>query len=104
MSPAPQSDAPALFHDFENLRPALSYLSADDIEIVSQAFEFSRSAHEGQYRRSGDPYISHPLAVAGILAEWHLDAQTLSAALLHDVVEDTPATAIEIASRFGKSV
>ncbi|MHB8914212.1 MAG: RelA/SpoT family protein [Thiobacillus sp.] len=103
-SPAHVIDAPALFHDFETLRPALSYLAPDEIEIVSQAFEFSRHAHEGQYRRSGDPYISHPLAVAGILADWHLDAQTLSAALLHDVVEDTPATATEIASRFGKSV
>ncbi len=103
-SPALLSDAPALFHDFESLLPTLSYLAADDIAIVQQAFEFSRSAHEGQYRRSGDPYISHPLAVAGILAGWHLDAQTLSAALLHDVVEDTPATATEIASRFGKSV
>ena len=103
-SPAPVPDAPALFHDFDSLRPALAYLAPDDVEIVSQAFEFSRRAHEGQYRLSGDPYISHPLAVAGILAEWHLDAQTLSAALLHDVVEDTPATAPEIASRFGKSV
>jgi guanosine-3',5'-bis(diphosphate) 3'-pyrophosphohydrolase len=103
-SPALLSDAPALFHDFESLLPALGYLAADDIAVVQQAFEFSRSAHEGQYRRSGDPYISHPLAVAGILAGWHLDAQTLSAALLHDVVEDTPATATEIASRFGKSV
>jgi len=103
-SPAHEPDAPALFHDFETLRPALAYLASDEIEIVSQAFEFSRRAHEGQYRRSGDPYISHPLAVAGILADWHLDAQTLSAALLHDVVEDTPATATEIASRFGKSV
>ena len=103
-SPAHVPDAPALFHDFDTLRPALAYLAPDDVEIVSQAFEFSRRAHEGQYRRSGDPYISHPLAVAGILADWHLDAQTLSAALLHDVVEDTPATATEIASRFGKSI
>ncbi|MEQ1592623.1 MAG: bifunctional (p)ppGpp synthetase/guanosine-3',5'-bis(diphosphate) 3'-pyrophosphohydrolase [Thiobacillaceae bacterium] len=86
------------------MRPALAYLAADEVNIVQQAYEFSRSAHEGQYRQSGDPYISHPLAVAGILAEWHLDAQTLSAALLHDVVEDTPATATEIAHRFGKSV
>ena len=103
-APALLSDAPGLFHDFDALLPALSYLSTDEIDSVRQAFEFSRRAHEGQYRRSGDPYISHPLAVAGILAEWHLDAQTLSAALLHDVVEDTPATATEIASRFGKSV
>lgn len=102
--PAHAPDAPGSFHDFDALRPALAYLAAEEVNIVQQAYEFSRSAHEGQYRQSGDPYISHPLAVAGILAEWHLDAQTLSAALLHDVVEDTPATAPEIASRFGKSV
>jgi GTP pyrophosphokinase len=102
--PAHAPDAPGSFHDFDALRPALAYLAADEVNIIQQAYEFSRSAHEGQYRQSGDPYISHPLAVAGILAEWHLDAQTLSAALLHDVVEDTPATATEIASRFGKSV
>ena len=102
--PARPHDAPAPAHDFETLRPALTYLSTDEVEIVRQAFEFSRSAHEGQYRKSGEPYISHPLAVAGILADWHLDAQALTAALLHDVVEDTPATANEIATRFGKSV
>ena len=91
-------------HAFDSLRPVLSYLSADEINVVEEAYEFSRSAHEGQFRKSGEPYISHPLAVAGILAGWHLDAQTLSAALLHDVVEDTPATAGEIEVRFGKSV
>ena len=107
-SPVPQparaSHAPAMTHAFDSLRPDLSYLSADEINVVEEAYEFSRSAHEGQFRKSGEPYISHPLAVAGILAGWHLDAQTLSAALLHDVVEDTPATAGEIEVRFGKSV
>ena len=91
-------------HEFDSLRPALTYLSADEIQVVEDAYEFSRGAHEGQFRKSGEPYISHPLAVAGILAAWHLDAQTLSAALLHDVVEDTPATANEIEGRFGKAV
>ncbi|MBV5324300.1 MAG: HD domain-containing protein, partial [Rhodospirillaceae bacterium] len=91
-------------HEFESLRPALAYLSADEVGQIEQAYEFSRSAHEGQFRKSGEPYISHPLAVAGILAGWHLDAQTLCAALLHDVVEDTPATAGEIEARFGKPV
>ena len=96
--------APPPSHEFETLLPALSYLSQDEITLVRQAFEFSRLAHEGQFRKSGEPYITHPLAVAGILAGWHLDAQTLCAALLHDVVEDTPATAGEIAERFGKAV
>ncbi|MFZ0105305.1 MAG: bifunctional (p)ppGpp synthetase/guanosine-3',5'-bis(diphosphate) 3'-pyrophosphohydrolase, partial [Thiobacillus sp.] len=96
--------APPPSHEFETLLPALSYLSQDEIALVRQAFEFSRVAHEGQFRKSGEPYITHPLAVAGILAGWHLDAQTLCAALLHDVVEDTPATAKEIEERFGKAV
>ena len=91
-------------HEFDSLRPELAYLSPDEISQIEQAYEFSRSAHEGQFRKSGEPYISHPLAVAGILAGWHLDAQTLCAALLHDVVEDTPATAGEIEARFGKAV
>jgi GTP pyrophosphokinase len=91
-------------HAFESLRPALSYLPPDEVGVIEEAYEFSRLAHEGQFRKSGEPYISHPLAVAGILAGWHLDAQTLTAALLHDVVEDTPATASEIEARFGKAV
>ncbi|MCA1979367.1 MAG: bifunctional (p)ppGpp synthetase/guanosine-3',5'-bis(diphosphate) 3'-pyrophosphohydrolase [Thiobacillus sp.] len=91
-------------HAFDALRPALSYLSPAEVGIIEDAYEFSRAAHEGQFRKSGEPYISHPLAVAGILASWHLDAQTLAAALLHDVVEDTPATASEIEARFGKAV
>jgi guanosine-3',5'-bis(diphosphate) 3'-pyrophosphohydrolase len=91
-------------HAFDSLRPALSYLSPEEVGVIEEAYEFSRRAHEGQFRKSGEPYISHPLAVAGILAGWHLDAQTLTAALLHDVVEDTPATASEIEARFGKAV
>ena len=75
--PAHTHRAPAMTHEFESLRPALAYLSPDEISQIEQAYEFSRSAHEGQFRKSGEPYISHPLAVAGILAGWHLDAQTL---------------------------
>ncbi len=102
--PARKIGAPVMEHAFEALRPALAYLPPDEISLLEEAYEYSRRAHEGQFRKSGEPYISHPLAVAGILAGWHLDAQTLSAALLHDVVEDTPATASEIESRFGKAV
>ncbi len=90
--------------ELEEIVPLLSYLKPADIAQVQAAFEFSRLAHTGQFRKSGEAYISHPVAVAGILAQWHLDAQALMAALLHDVVEDTPATKEEIAEQFGKSV
>ncbi|MBE0627965.1 MAG: bifunctional (p)ppGpp synthetase/guanosine-3',5'-bis(diphosphate) 3'-pyrophosphohydrolase [Burkholderiales bacterium] len=80
------------------------YLKPPDIERIEEAYQFSGKAHEGQYRDSGEPYISHPLAVAGILAEWHLDPQALMAALLHDVMEDTKVSKAEISRRFGKPV
>ncbi|HET9112336.1 MAG TPA: bifunctional (p)ppGpp synthetase/guanosine-3',5'-bis(diphosphate) 3'-pyrophosphohydrolase [Burkholderiales bacterium] len=90
--------------ELEEIVPQLSYLKPADITQVQAAFEFSRLAHSGQFRKSGEAYISHPVAVAGILAQWHLDAQALMAALLHDVVEDTPATKEDIAEQFGKPV
>jgi GTP diphosphokinase / guanosine-3',5'-bis(diphosphate) 3'-diphosphatase len=80
------------------------YLPADQVELVRQAYEFAAKAHEGQQRRSGEPYISHPVAVATILAELKLDAQTLMAALLHDVIEDTGVPKAHIASLFGEEV
>ena len=82
----------------------ITYLKPDDIALVEKAYQFSKSAHEGQFRKSGEPYISHPVAVAKLLAKWHLDAQALAAALLHDVVEDTPATKQQVAELFGKPV
>ncbi len=81
-----------------------TYLKSEDIMQVEEAFRFSKAAHKGQFRKSGEPYISHPVAVTTILAEWHLDAQALMAALLHDVVEDTLTTKEEIALKFGKPV
>ena len=80
------------------------YLKPPDIERIEEAYQFSGKAHEGQYRDSGEPYISHPLAVARILADWHLDPQALMAALLHDVMEDTKVSKAEISKRFGKPV
>jgi len=80
------------------------YLKPEDIAQLQAAYHFSKSAHEGQFRKSGEPYIAHPLAVANILAQWHLDSQALTAALLHDVVEDTAVTKNEIAEKFGKPV
>lgn len=64
----------------------------------------SKEAHEGQTRSSGEPYIIHPVAVARILAEMHLDNETLMAALLHDVIEDTEVTKEELAAQFGETV
>ena len=89
----------------DGLKAGLSaYLKPADLDRIEEAYRFSDAAHQGQFRQSGEPYISHPVAVAGILSEWQLDAQTLSAALLHDVMEDTHVSKEEIASRFGKPV
>ena len=80
------------------------YLPAPDVALVSRAFEFSETAHRGQFRKSGEPYITHPLAVASILSQWRIDAQGLAAALLHDVMEDTSVTKHELEKSFGKPV
>ena len=81
-----------------------AYLTQAEIEQVWEAYRFSDNAHTGQIRRSGEPYITHPVAVACILAQLHLDVPTLLAALLHDVVEDSDISADEISDRFGKQV
>ena len=83
---------------------AATYLKGEDIQLLERAFAVAATAHHGQLRKSGEPYITHPLLVATILAEWHLDAQALMAALLHDTVEDTHTTSNEIAQQFGKAV
>src|SRR5688572_10539918 len=88
----------------EELTAVLGYLKPADVESIERAYEMARAAHSGQYRASGEPYITHPLAVAKILAEWHLDAQALMAALLHAVVEDTATTKNEISPTSGKPV
>jgi RelA/SpoT family (p)ppGpp synthetase len=80
------------------------YLKPADVARLAEAYRFSEAAHAGQTRQSGEPYISHPLAVTEILADWHLDGQALMAALLHDVMEDTSVTKSEIADTFGKPV
>jgi GTP diphosphokinase / guanosine-3',5'-bis(diphosphate) 3'-diphosphatase len=81
-----------------------SYLKREDVSELQNAYLFSQSAHSGQFRKSGEPYISHPLAVASILGKLRLDTQTLAAALLHDVMEDTHVSKAEISDRFGKPV
>ena len=80
------------------------YLGPPDVALVERAFDFSESAHRGQFRKSGEPYITHPLAVASILSQWRIDAQGLAAALLHDVMEDTSVTKAELETTFGKPV
>jgi len=80
------------------------YLKPEDVTQLKTAYSFGQGAHLGQFRKSGEPYISHPLAVARILGGLHLDAPTLTAALLHDVVEDTHISKEEISERFGESV
>lgn len=90
--------------DEQTIRDFTGYLKPEDVLQVESAFRFSEAAHQGQFRISGDPYISHPLAVARILAEWRLDAQTLIAALLHDVMEDTEVSKEQIAHLYGQPV
>lgn len=81
-----------------------SYHPNADLEMVRRAYEYAAKAHEGQTRRSGDPYVTHPLSVAGIIAGLKLDAPSICAALLHDAVEDTSATIDDITELFGKEV
>ncbi len=85
-------------------RDVSGYLKPEDVSQLQSAYDFSATAHAGQYRMTGEPYVSHPVAVAQILTEWHLDSQALSAALLHDVMEDTNVTKTELADKFGKMV
>ncbi|MBS9429587.1 bifunctional GTP diphosphokinase/guanosine-3',5'-bis pyrophosphate 3'-pyrophosphohydrolase [Photorhabdus akhurstii] len=90
---------------FESLNLLIQkYLPGSQIELLKQAYTVARDAHDGQTRTSGEPYITHPVAVACILAEMRLDHETLMAALLHDVIEDTPATFQDIAQPFGPVV
>jgi len=81
-----------------------TYLGDKEITEIYRAYLFGAEAHQGQHRRSGEPYIYHPVAVARILAEMHLDTKSIQAALLHDVIEDTPTAKEQIASEFGKDV
>ncbi|NOU00374.1 MAG: bifunctional (p)ppGpp synthetase/guanosine-3',5'-bis(diphosphate) 3'-pyrophosphohydrolase [Gallionella sp.] len=81
-----------------------TYLKPKDIEHVRVAIEFSRAAHQGQVRQSGDPYVTHPIAVARILSPLHIDVQAIIAALLHDVIEDTEVTSEQLTENFGQPV
>lgn len=80
------------------------YLGKDQVNSVRRAYYYAEQAHDGQFRRSGEAYVTHPLAVAGILSDMHMDHQSLMAAMLHDVIEDTGITKTAIKSQFGNTV
>lgn len=88
----------------KKLRQTLGYLDADSIAKIEKSYHFAAKAHEGQKRRTGEPYITHPVAVAMVLAEMKFDPETIMAALMHDVIEDTGTSKESIAEEFGKSV
>src|SRR5262245_46956727 len=93
------SDPPAYVRALEE--KLSSYLPAEQVARVRRAWEVGAAAHEGQTRQSGEPYITHPVAVASIMADLGLDAETIIAAILHDTLEDTPLTAEELTTEFG---
>src|SRR6185437_6269044 len=104
------ADPPALVpseidRSFERLlRQVLANRPNEDVSLIRKAWEFCVKHHEGQTRASGEPYIIHPLEVAEVLVEMKLDATAIAAGLLHDAVEDTPATSEQIAATFGDQV
>jgi guanosine-3',5'-bis(diphosphate) 3'-pyrophosphohydrolase len=106
--PSPTSQAhpadSAAAASFAALMGKLDYLSPVDIDHVRQAYRFADEAHLGQLRKNGDPYITHPIAVAAQCTEWKLDAQALMAALMHDAIEDCGVTKLELVERFGAPV
>lgn len=105
-SPAEQAHpaASAAAASFAALLGKLDYLGPADIESIRQAYRFADEAHLGQLRKNGDPYITHPIAVAAQCAEWKLDAQALMAALMHDAIEDCGVTKEDLVERFGAPV
>src|SRR5690606_29215961 len=81
-----------------------SYLNEEHVVLVRKAYEFAAEAHKNQFRKSGEPYIVHPIQVVGILADLKMDPSTLAAGFLHDVVEDTDVTLEEIEEQFGPEI
>lgn len=81
-----------------------TYLTSEQVGVISKAYEFAESAHTGQTRKSGEPYITHPLAAASLLADLHMDHETISAAIMHDVIEDCDITKEEMEAEFGVAI
>ena len=104
-TPTPEQTAASVAAaSFAALVDKLDYLSPSDIEQVRLAYRFADQAHLGQMRKNGDPYITHPIAVAQICTEWKLDAQALAAALMHDVLEDCGVSKQDMTERFGVAI
>src|SRR5689334_8574116 len=101
-------ETPVEVQEVKSLPELLSLLrprcSDQELDTVRRAYNTAESAHQQQKRSSGEPYIQHPLAVAGILAHVRLDAPTIAAALMHDVAEDTAVSLVEIETRFGNEI
>jgi guanosine-3',5'-bis(diphosphate) 3'-pyrophosphohydrolase len=97
----PVPENPVEASSFAVLTDKLSYLSKGDLKQVREAYKFADEAHLGQYRASGLPYITHPVAVAGLCADWRLDVQAIMAALMHDTIEDQGVTKTELIEKFG---
>ena len=104
LKPTPKAMANAAAASFAALTEKLDYLDKADIESVRLAYRFADESHLGQLRKNGEPYITHPIAVAAQCATWKLDAQALMAALLHDAMEDCGVTKAELIERFGSPV
>ena len=105
MEPAPSSSLPGSEDPaYRVFLDSLDYLPQADIDRIKEAYAFSERAHASQLRMSGEPYITHPLAVAGAIVEWRMDADAIAAALLHDVLEDTGTSKRELADKFGREV
>lgn len=102
--PTPQETETIAVNAFDALKQKCSYLETKSEAALQKAFRFAHSMHANQTRKSGEPYIVHPLEVAGILAEYNMDETSLVAAILHDVVEDTHVSVEEVEREFGKSV
>src|SRR5690625_777212 len=102
------AEAPATGSTIASLAPLIEvirhYLEPKEVERIKEAYRFADQAHLGQFRASGEPYISHPIAVTEICAGWKLDADSLCAALLHDVIEDQDVSKQELAEKFGSDV
>ena len=100
-----QTEAPSVEERYERLEKTVrAYNPQADFPLLRGAYEFAEKEHRGQLRKSGEPYIIHPIAVAQIIAELKLDSESLAAALLHDVIEDTPATHEDVSRLFGPTV
>ncbi|MDB5960772.1 MAG: guanosine-3,5-bis(diphosphate) 3-pyrophosphohydrolase, partial [Massilia sp.] len=100
----PAAPAPAVASVTHLVTRLAEYLTPSELKKVKEAYRFSDEMHLGQVRKSGEPYIIHPIAVAEICAEWKLDAQAIMAAFLHDVMEDQDVKKEELIERFGAPV